>query len=312
MLNITIRDVAMNLRGIDLNLLPIFEAVYLERSLTRAGEALHMSQPALSNALVRLRKAFGDPLFVRAQRGMAPTPEAERLIGPVREAMARLRGGLDRGGFDPAASERTFNVAAGEVAASALGPALVTRLADTAPRVRFCFHQVDRAALSSELAAGRLDLAIAIPLAQSELESAPLLDEPYVCALRRDHPAARRKLTVPRLVALDHVAVSSRRGGRTPADLALQRLGHRLRPVLRFPHYAPAFHVVATTDCALIAPASIARIHGDVVVRALPFESAKLALHLYWRRTANEDSACTWAREQLIEAARRGASVREH
>jgi DNA-binding transcriptional LysR family regulator len=308
--NITIRDVVMNLRGIDLNLLPIFEAIYLERSLTRASEALHVSQPALSNALVRLRRAFGDPLFVRAQRGMAPTPEAERLIGPVREAMGRLRGGLDRGrGFDPESSERAFNVAAGEVAASALAPALATRLLRSAPRVRFFFHQVDRAAVAGELASGRLDLAIGIPLSQPELESAPLLEDPYVCVLRKYHPAARKRLTIEKLLELSHVAVSSRRRGRTPADLALHRLGHRLRPVLRFPHYAPAFHTVAATDCALIAPASIARIHDDVVVRPLPFEAAKLALCLYWRRDANEDPACMWAREMLIGGAASARSV---
>ena len=86
----------MNLRGIDLNLLPIFEAIYTERSLTRASEVLHVTQPALSNALVRLRRAFGDPLFIRSGRGMTPTTEAEQLIGPVRDAMARLRAGLDR------------------------------------------------------------------------------------------------------------------------------------------------------------------------------------------------------------------------
>jgi len=293
----------MNLRGIDLNLLPIFEAIYTERSLTRASEVLHVTQPALSNALVRLRRAFGDPLFIRSGRGMTPTTEAEQLIGPVRDAMARLRAGLDRGqGFDPKSSERAFNIAAGEVATSALAPTLANSLLVEAPRVRFFFHQTDRAAIALELAARRLDFAIDIAaLAQPDLESRPFLEDPYVCVLRRGHPSARRRLTLDLLLRLTHIAVSSRRGGRTVVDLALNRIGERLRPVMRFPHYAPAFHVVTTTDFALIAPLSLARIH-DVVIRPLPLEGLNLTLYLHWRRDTDKDPATVWARGHLVAA----------
>ncbi len=293
----------MNLRGIDLNLLPIFEVIYTERSLTRASEVLHVTQPALSNALVRLRRAFGDPLFIRSGRGMTPTPEAEQLIGPVRDAMARLRAGLDRGlGFDPKSSERAFNIAAGEVATSALAPILASGLMAEAPRVRFFFHQTDRAAIPLELASRRLDFAIDIAaLTQSDLESRPFMEDPYVCVLRRGHRAARQKLTLELLLRLTHVAVSSRRGGRTVVDLALNRTGERLRPVMRFPHYSPAFHVVTTTDFALIAPLSLARIH-DVVIRPLPLDGLNLMLHLHWRRDTDKDPACVWARDHLVSA----------
>jgi DNA-binding transcriptional LysR family regulator len=296
----------MNLRGIDLNLLPVFEAIYTERSLTRASEVLHTTQPALSNALVRLRRAFGDPLFIRSGRGMSPTPEAEQLIRPVRDAMTRLRSGLDRGqGFDPSSSERAFNVAAGDVATSALAPALARQLADSAPRVRFFFHQIERAAVPNELAARRLDLAVEIPaLAQADLESRPFIEDPYVCVLRRGHPDARPRLTLDRLLALHHVAVSRRRGGRTVVDLALNRMGERLRPVMRFPHYAAAFHVIETTDFALIAPLSLARLH-DVEIRELPLDGLRLVLHLYWRRDTDRDPACVWAREQLMSSVER-------
>jgi DNA-binding transcriptional LysR family regulator len=298
----------MNLRGIDLNLLPIFETIYVERSLTRASEVLHTTQPALSNALVRLRRAFGDPLFIRSGRGMTPTPEAEQLIGPVRDAMMRLRSGLDRGqGFDPHVSERAFNVAAGDVATSALAPQLARALETKAPRVRFFFHQIDRAAVPIELAARRVDLAVDIPaLAQADLESQPFIEDPYVCALRRGHPHGRKRMTLPRLLALNHVAVSRRRGGRTVVDLALNKLGERLRPVMRFPHYAAAFHVIETTDCALIVPLSLARLH-DVEIVQLPLTGLILTLHLYWRRDTDRDPASVWAREQLVAAVRGGA-----
>ena len=299
----------MNLRGIDLNLLPIFETIYVERNLTRASEVLHTTQPALSNALVRLRRAFGDPLFIRSGRGMTPTPEAEQLIGPVRDAMMRLRSGLDRGqGFEPHLSERAFNVAAGDVATSALAPALARELATKAPRVRFFFHQIDRAAVPTELAARRVDLAVDIPaLAQADLESQPFIEDPYVCVLRSGHPHGRKRMTLARLLELNHVAVSRRRGGRTVVDLALNKLGERLRPVMRFPHYAAAFHVIETTDFALIVPLSLARLHNVEIVQ-LPLAGLKLTLHLYWRRDTDRDPACVWAREQLASAIRKSAS----
>jgi DNA-binding transcriptional LysR family regulator len=297
----------MNLRSIDLNLLPVFEAIYVERSLTRAGETLHVTQPAVSNALARLRAAFGDPLFVRAGRGVAPTPAAQALISPVREALAKLRGGLDPGAsFDPKSSERVFNIAVRDAASSALMPVLAKRLERTAPGVRIHCHQVDRTEIASELASGRLDFAIDIPaLARPELDSAQVMADRLVCALRRDHPGARRRLTLKGFLGLRHVLVSSRRSGRTLVDEALSRIGERLRPVIRLPHYQPAFHAVMSSDLALIAPLSLARRY-DVACRELPFEAAELDLLLFWRRDVADEPAIRWARGELIAVARPG------
>jgi DNA-binding transcriptional LysR family regulator len=293
----------MNLRALDLNLLPVFEAIYIERSLTRASEALHVTQPAVSNALARLRSVFGDPLFVRSGRGMTPTPAAESLIGPVRESLARLKSGLDRGRpFDAESTDRVFNVSLRDMAASAIAPNLAQRLERAAPGVRFYFHQIDRASIPSELAAGRLDFAIDIAaLSRPELQYAPFMVDRYVCALRRGHRLARRRFGVEQIVELGHVAVSSRKAGRNVVDLVLGRLGHRLRPVMRFPHFAPAFHVVMSTDLALIAPLSLAQRY-DVCIRRLPFE-AMLELMLYWRRDNDQENDIAWARECLLEAA---------
>jgi DNA-binding transcriptional LysR family regulator len=171
--------------------------------------------------------------------------------------------------------------------------------------VRFFFHQVARNDIPIELAARRLDFAIDIAsVAQGDVESVPLVEDRYVCVLRRGHPAAKQRLTLSRFRRVPDIAVSSRRGGRTVADLALHKLGERLRPMMRFAHYTPAFHVVATTDCALVAPASVARVH-DVVVRPLPFDTPSLALDLHWRRDTHHDPASVWARALLVDAARR-------
>jgi DNA-binding transcriptional LysR family regulator len=295
----------MNLRALDLNLLPVFEAIYMERSLTRASETLHITQPAVSNALARMRVALGDPLFVREARGMAPTPAAQALIGPVREALARLRSGLgQRARFDPATSERAFNISMGEVVAGLLAPVLAARLEKVAPGVRLNILQLEREKIARELAGGGLDFAVDIAaIARPELESAPLPDgDRYVCAFRRGHPALRGKLTLMKFLALRIVVASSRRSGRTALDLALADVGERIRPVLRLPHHAAAFEAVRASDLALVAPYSVARRH-DVLLRELPFKAPSFGLKLFWRREARHDPAHAWAREELLRAA---------
>ncbi len=294
----------MNLRAIDLNLLPVFEAVYLERNLTRASEALNVTQPAVSNALSRLRAALNDPLFVRSGRGMLPTPAAQSLIGPVREALTKLRSGLDpQASFDPSTSDRIFNIAVRDTAASAIVPMLTNRLQRAAPLVRIHCHLVERPEIPVELATGRLDFAIDIPaLARPELESASLMTDRLVCILRRNHPACTGKLTLRRFLGLRHIAVSSRRSGRTLIDEALSRVGEKLRPVMRLPHYQPAFHCVMSSDHALVAPASLA-LRYEVAVRDLPFEATSLDLLLFWRRDAAEEPANRWMRGELVAAA---------
>jgi len=294
----------LNLRAIDLNLLPIFEAIYAERSLTRASETLHLTQPAVSNALARLRAALDDPLFIREARSMTPTPAAEALIGPVREALTRLRSGLGaRARFHPGTSQRVFSVAMGDVAAATLAPAIARRLV-AAPGLRFNIVQIERAKVAHELAAGGVDFAVDIPVvARADLESAPMgRSARYLCALRRDHPAARGKLTLSRFLALQHVLVSSRRSGRTALDHALAAVGERVHAAMRIAHYHAAFEVVKASDMALTAPHSIAQ-QFDVVLRPLPFAVPSPGFHLFWRRNARHDPAHVWGRQALLDAA---------
>jgi DNA-binding transcriptional LysR family regulator len=303
MLFISIGD-DMNLRAIDLNLLPVFEAVYVERSLTRAGEVLNVTQPAVSNALARLRAAFGDPLFVRAGRGVAPTPKAQTLIAPVREALTRLRSGLDpASAFHPGTADRAFNIASRDASSSVIIPRLAKRLEKAAPGVRLHCHVVERHDVPLELASGRLDFAFDLAvLARPELDSAPLFSDRWVCALRKDHPNAKRKLSLKAFLGLRHLVTSSRRQGRTVVDEALSRIGEKIRPAIRLPHYQPAFHAVMSSDLALVAPLSLAERY-DVAVRDLPFDVPGLDLLLFWRRDSAQEPAIRWLRAELLAAA---------
>ena len=297
----------MNLAQIDLNLFVVFDVVFAERNLTRASEILHVTQPAVSNALARLRATFDDPLFVRSGRRMAPTPAAQNLIGPVREALRRLQSGLEsRARFDPATASRTFHLAMGDVQASLVMPKLLARLRERAPEVRLQCHTLERAEIEPELAAGTLDFAVDIPqLGRGRLRELPILhDQSYVCVLRRSHPLARKKLTLERYLALPQVTVSARRRGRSYIDIALGRIGAQANTVLRLSHYQPAFHVVLASDLALSPPGSLAAWY-DVQVRELPFEVPPLDSILYWHRNAEHDPGNAWLREQIAEACTR-------
>jgi DNA-binding transcriptional LysR family regulator len=291
----------MKLSSIDLNLFVVFEAIYTERNLTRAAEILNVTQPAVSNALARLRAAFGDPLFERRDGAMAPTPAAQELIQPVRQALTRLRSGLDqRTAFDPARSDRAFHIAMRDTMAATILPILARHLETVAPHVHIQCHFVDRAEIPRELAAGTLDLAVEIPqLARPDLSGGPLFSDRYVCIMRRNHPAARRPLTLERFTAMRQIVISGRRRGRTLVEAALARNSHAVNAVLRLPTLQMAMDVVLSSDLITTAPRLLAR-SLDVTVKELPFEVPTVSSHLFWHRNVESDPANRWLREELM------------
>jgi DNA-binding transcriptional LysR family regulator len=294
----------MNLRGIDLNLLPVFEAIYVSRSLKRASLELHITPPAVSNALARLRAHFGDPLFVRTGRAVKPTSTADALITPIREALDGLRRGLEpRTAFSAETSSRVFNIAVRDAGVLLVAAEVASRAQQQAPAVRLHFSQLERPRIATELASGRLDLAIDTPeLSNAELEHEPIRQEPFVLVMRRGHPDARGKLTVERFMCLRHVAVTSRRTGRSNIEEAARRAGLRLTPVMRFPHLMPALNVVRATDLVLTAPRATVEQQG-VLCRELPFAMQPLVLSQYWRSSAADDPGVRWLRTIIRSAA---------
>ena len=294
----------MNLRSLDLNLLPVLEAVYAERSLTRASETLRITQPAVSNALSRLRAHFEDPLFVREGRGVKPTAMAEALMPAVRDALDRLRAGLEpRSAFEPSRSTRVFNISARDAGAYVIAPPLARRLQAEAPGIRIAWSQLHRAAIPTELASSRLDLAIDVPdLLGGDMQRAALHTTRYVCALASDHPFADHPLTVERFFELRHIAVSSRREGRSLVEEMARAAGRRITPVQRLPHHMPALEIVRQTHLALIAPHPITENSG-LALLDLPFDYPAPSTMLYWHREKNEDPALSWLRGLILDIA---------
>ncbi len=314
MVFITIMHTAHDsLRGVDLNLVLALDALLGERHVTRAAARLGVSQSAASHALARLRELLGDPLLVRGPRGaMLPTPRALALAPLVHRALDGIAGALRHPeAFDPTTARRSFLIGAGDYAELVLLPALVSRLAATAPGIDLFVRTVPDE-LATALARGDLDVVIAP--ARPRDASGPgmyqrhLFDEQFVCALRRDHPAARRRLTLDRYCALDHLLIAPRGTAGGFVDDALAALDRQRRVVLAVPHFLIVPHVIATTDLIVTLASRIATAfagsHRLATLRPPPeLALTGFAIHLLWHERSHGDDAQRWFRDQIAAVA---------
>src|SRR5258708_6253689 len=218
----------MNWGAFDLNLLIVFDAVMQDRSVPRAGGRIGLSQPAMSQALNRLRYVLKDELFVRTPEGMVPTPRAEMLAQPLRTALSEMQLALEPAAFDPAASDRRFALAVNNYAAVVLAPPLVAAVSAAAPGVQLDLRPSGTLDIIDRLDRGDLDLTVGSMDSPGErFATAPLLEDPFVMVTRRGHPASRRKLSAAAFAALPHRERHKRGGG--------QCGGPRQRPCRRRP-----------------------------------------------------------------------------
>ena len=297
----------MHLNRIDLNLFVVLDAIYTEGGITRAAGKLHLTQPAISHALARLREMFGDPLFERDGRAMVPTPLARRMIEPLRRTLRSLEITLNEvSQFDPATSEKRFTVAVRDVLESTLLPPFMQRVTRLAPKIEIAVVRAHRRELESELAMGTVDAAmdVLLPLSESIRRKRVALD-PLVVVARKGHPAVRRRLNLVTYLKQDHILVSSRRSGPGLEDVELSRQGLQRRIRLRCQHYFSACRVVSQTDLILTMPESYARIASrffDNLVLPLPFVMPTLDAYLYWHANSDAEPANRWLREQLIQS----------
>ncbi|KIQ00762.1 MULTISPECIES: LysR family transcriptional regulator [Pseudomonas] len=297
----------MNLNKVDLNLFVVFDAIYTEANLTRAGQIVGITQPAVSNALARLRETFNDPLFVRTAQGMVPTPMAQNIITPVRTALQQLRISVQESRtFNPAQANKTFRISMTDLTEAVVLPPVFQRLRRQAPSVTIESMLVRRRETTKELAAGRLDFAVDAPLnIDPQVRHVKLMEDRYVCAMRHGHPLGNEKLSLEKYLSLTHIHISSRRSGLGYVDLALGKMGIQRRIALRSQHYLMACRVMRDTDMAITVPERFAR-DNDLHFSELPVASIPLLeTHLYWHESTDQDPANRWMREQIIEICQR-------
>ena len=309
-----------NFRTLDLNLLRVFDEVMSERNLTRAASNLAMTQPAVSNALRRLRGLLGDELVVRAGYGVEPTPAALALWPSVREALSLLRHSIAPGSFDPASAGNTFRLAMADATAAQLIPGLVDIGEAEAPGVNLRVLPLTTRDPRDLLASGTIDLAIGhFPALIAELgaerqqDDLPrfmhqrLYDGEYVVVMRRDHPLAGQALSLDTYCRARHLLVSFSGRPFGFVDEALAALSRQRRVVLTVNQFFTAGRVVASTDLLTVLPRHFLSATGMASALAtseLPLPVPPVHVDALWHRQAEHDSAHRWLREAVARAAR--------
>lgn len=294
-----------DIRTIDLNLLHALDALLDERHVSKAAHRLGVTQPAVSGMLTRLRESFDDPLFVRGQRGVQPTPRALALAAPVKQILAEIEALLRPAAFDPATARFTMTIAATDYALHAVVVPLVTALRREAPGIRVASLPVDNAIVARQFERGALDLALMTPdTAPPDLHARKLFDETYVCALRAGHPdAAEGTLSLDRFCALDHALVSLSGGGfHGVTDEVLAGL-HRTRHVaLSFHSFLALAEVLRATDLIAVVPRRLAASANGLVLMEPPVSLPGFTKLAVWHGRTHSDAGQQWVRSLLYEA----------
>lgn len=303
-----------NANTFDLNLLRIFDALVREGSVSSAANRLGLSQPAVSNALNRLRNLLGDPLFVRTRRGMEPTAFALRLCSPVQDGLAQIRAGLSQAvTFDPATSDATFTLLMNDVGAAGFLPPVLQRLTKVAPGINLHVYERDHADYEDALDSAAADLAIGRVLLSSTFQSEFLLKSLYVAVLPSDHPAlARRRgvrpsLTLEDYVAGHHVVVSPRGATSNPVERAFAAMRLSPRIALNVPHATSLVNILPGTRLIATVPDKCVEFlcrDKRLTWAELPIAIEPNMIYQWWHKRHEYDAAHRWLRGFMSDAIR--------
>lgn len=301
----------MNIRDIDLNLLVLLDALLRERSVTKAALAMNMSQPAMSNALRRLRKLLGDPVLVRTARGMQPTDRALKLQRPVRTALAQLETAVaPHRAFEPATAERLFTVLITDYAASVLMPHVVSVLEQEAPNIALNILSAGSDAID-QIERGEADFLVnRFGKLPANFHQQQLWSDHMACLIRKDHPAlvaAGGELTLDTFLEQKHVLITQTGVGLSRIDEVLADHGKSRQISVLTRHYQLPRELVANSNMIVALPARIARYqarHLGLAVLDPPVELPEFQIGIAWGALDHHDVAHRWLRERIIAIAR--------
>jgi DNA-binding transcriptional LysR family regulator len=295
-----------DIRNVDLNLLRALEALLDERSVSRAAQRLALTQSTVSGMLARLRQMFDDPLFVRTQRGILPTPRAEALAGPLRQLLADADALVAPNIFDPARSEATLSIAVNDYMQRALLVPFIAALRREAPRLRLAVKPPVIEEVADRLAQKDIDLAVTIPeFAAADLPSRRLYSERYVAVIRPQHPLADKLVGLAAFCAFDHLLVSPTGGAfEGPTDRALARLGARRNVRYSLPSFLVLLDVLQTDDLIAVVPERLLS-GGAGAYRTFvpPVDIPGFDVIAVWHARVHRDPAHRWLRQKLAEVA---------
>jgi DNA-binding transcriptional LysR family regulator len=296
----------VNLAGVDLNLLIVFDALMTERHVTRAGERIGLSQPAMSAALNRLRYLLKDELFIRRADGMQPTRRAEELAIPLCLALQQIQDALEPQEFIPASAKHVFKIATNDFAASLLLPSLGERIYKEAPNVDIRVIAADDILAKSLIEQDGASLGIA-PFEQVEPQfEKQLLIEPagFVCVMRKEHPLANLPLTLEAFAETPQILISRTGDYKGFVDEILAELGYKRRIAFTVPNFLLAPIILKKTDYIATLPRklveSIVDI-SDLIICEPPFPQRLFPLSMLWHKRLAKDPGLAWLRQTLVE-----------
>lgn len=289
---------------LDLNLVRVFVAIYETQSVTAAAERLDVTQPTISYGLSKLRKAYGERLFLRSGSGVAPTSLAEQLYSVFRDALAAVDNTLEeRAVFAPASSKRRFRLAMSDIGVLIFVPLLLRRFQEVAPHIEIEVVSISETT-GEDLAAGRLDVAVGnIPQLSSQTRSAHLFKEHYVCLMSASHPGIGGEMSLSQFLTARHVMVSSPRSGHALVEDGLAQLGIHRNIVAKVPHFTVLPELLSQSDLLVILPSRVANLYvvqGALKAMRLPVDLPEFHVQVHWHRRQDTSVAHKWLVDETV------------
>lgn len=296
----------MELSDIDLNQLVLFQQLIVERSVSRVAENLGLTQPAVSNTLAKLRRQFGDDLFVRTPAGMLPTPFAEQLAEPIGYALGMIHSGLNQASrFDPAGAQRAVTVAMTDIGEIVFLPALVERLRREAPGVSLSTVRTTATTLREDMEAGKVDLALGpLPQLKAGFFQRRLFRQRYVCLFRKGHALERKRVSLADFKAAEHLVIVSAGTGHGQVDELIRRAGVQRQVRLTVPHFVSVGHLLQRTDMVATVTERLAQSLAEpfgLAFRPHPVNLPEVAINVFWHGLVHRSPAHQWLRGLVFE-----------
>jgi DNA-binding transcriptional LysR family regulator len=292
----------MNIRDVDLNLLVVLDTMLRTQHVSRAAEALGMSQPALSAALNRLRALFGDPLFVRSSRGMQPTPRARQVAQPLRSIIETIQAEvLQHSRFDPSTAQRVVTINMSDVGELVFLPALLAHLKQVAPAIDLKTVSTPSPDLEDALRSGEVDLAVGYfpGIDSAVVYEERLFSHRFVCVIREGHPDIGRQMTRAQFLAAEHAVVHPEGKSHERFEQALIAQGLTRRVRVGLPHYLAIPTLLAESDLVVTVPYAVGIAFlkmGKVRMIDPPIRVRPVEVRQIWHARYQQDAMNVWLR----------------